>query len=72
MGTPSTAQYRMADRLSGGRLADIISDGRAAGQSFEQIARRLWADFGVEVSQKTLGRWAADLAIDASPAEATA
>ena len=53
-----TPQYRMADRLTGGRLDAIIAEGRAAGRSYEDIARRLYADHGVEVTRQTLANWA--------------
>lgn len=53
-----TAQYRMADRLAGGRLAEIIAERRAEGKSFDHITRELFAEHGIEVTRQTLANWA--------------
>lgn len=47
----------MADRLADGQLADIIAEGRASGLSYDEIGRRLYADFGIEVTRQTLANW---------------
>lgn len=47
----------MADRLSDGRLAEIIAERRAAGDSFDQIAKHIYADHGVDVSGQTVANW---------------
>jgi hypothetical protein len=52
-----TPQYRMADRLTGGKLATILIEARAEGKSLEQICRELYATHGVEVTRQTLAIW---------------
>lgn len=42
----------------GGRLREFITERIAAGTSFEQIARELAVNHGVNVSQSTIFRWA--------------
>ena len=54
-----TATWRMADRLAHGRLAAIIANQRAAGLSPDAISRRLHADFGIDVTGRTISRWLA-------------
>lgn len=55
--TKTSPQFRMADRLVDGRLAEIIAVGRESGQSFETIARNLYAEHGIEVTRQTLANW---------------
>lgn len=62
-----SAQFRMADRLAGGRLAEIISDGRQDGQSLDHIARRLYAEHGIEVTRQTVANWSDALGIEPLP-----
>jgi hypothetical protein len=64
-----SAQFRMADRLAGGGLAAIIAEARTEGQSFDHIARRLYADFGIEVTRQTVANWTDALGVD-GPSEA--
>lgn len=47
----------MADRLAGGKLALIIAAYKAEGLSLDAIARRLYADFGIEVTRQTVANW---------------
>jgi len=61
-----SAQFRMADRLAEGRLAEIITAGRAEGKSFEVIARDLYTDHGVEVTAQTVWNWHKRLTDDAT------
>lgn len=63
-----SSQYRMADRLTGGRLADIIAGLRAEDRSYEEITRRLFAEHGIEVTRQTVARWGALMGIDKAPA----
>lgn len=63
-----SSQFRMADRLTGGRLADIIAALRAEDRSYEEITRRLFAEHGVEVTRQTVARWGALLGVDKAPA----
>lgn len=58
--------FRMADRLADGRLTELIAEGRAAGLSYDDIARRLYADYGIEATRQTVANWAS--AIDATEA----
>lgn len=53
-------QFRMADRMAGGRLAEVIDEMHVEGRSYEDIARRLYADYGIEISRQTVARWHAD------------
>lgn len=53
----TTNAFRMADRMAGGRLLEIIRASLADGSSLEHIAQQLYADFGITVSGKTLRRW---------------
>lgn len=52
-----TATFRMADRLAGGNLAETIRTYRDEGLSSDDISRRLFAELGVEVTGRTIGRW---------------
>ena len=61
---PNSANYRMADRLTGGQLARILRACRAAGDSFQDISRRLYADHGAEVTDQTVNNWLAELGQD--------
>jgi hypothetical protein len=54
-----SAQYRMADRLAGGKLADELARHAAEGRSLRQICSHLYADYGIEVSAKTVQVWTA-------------
>ena len=62
---PNTATWRMADRLTGGNLADLIAAYRADDLSPDQIASRLYAEHGVEVVGRTIRRWISDIDLDA-------
>lgn len=52
-----TPQFRMADRLVGGKLVAILSERRARNDSFERIARDLFAEHGIEVTRQTVASW---------------
>lgn len=54
-------RYRMADRLAGGRLTEILSERRAQNQSLEQIVRELYAEYGIEVTRQTLASWVSQI-----------
>jgi transposase-like protein len=54
----------MADRLTGGRLTEIIAERRARNESLEQIVRELYAEFGIEVTRQTLASWVAQMEAD--------
>lgn len=57
--------FRMADRLTDGRLAEIIVGYHTEGHSHEHISRLLWAEHGIDVSGQTLRRWVPILVADA-------
>lgn len=62
--TPRTqSQLTLADRLLGGRLAEILGDWRAEGLSNEAMARRLEREHGISLSDETLRRWTRQLGI---------
>jgi hypothetical protein len=67
----NSKSYRMADRLTDGRLAEIVARERDSGRSFDAIVRHLYADFGIEVTRQTLSDWAGQLGIGA-PGSGTA
>lgn len=54
----------MADRLAGGNLADRLTELRGEDRSFEQIARDLHNEFGVEVTAETVRKWSRQLGIE--------
>ena len=56
-----SANYRMADRLTGGHLAQILRDFDANGMNADAISRQLFADYGVEVSRPTVALWVAEV-----------
>lgn len=49
----------MADRMASGRLVEIILTDQRAGYSAEEVARRLYADYGIELSGQTIRQWLA-------------
>jgi intein-encoded DNA endonuclease-like protein len=49
--------YPLADRLLEGRLAELLTTARQAGESYETIARQLNADHGLDISGTTVRRW---------------
>ena len=63
-----SSQFRMADRMAGGQLAAIIAELRTEGRSYEDVTRRLFADFGIEVTRQTVARWGALLGVDKASA----
>lgn len=60
----TTAQFRMADRLAGGKLAEALARLKAEDRSYEDIGRQLYADHGIEVSRPTLAKWCSELGIE--------
>lgn len=53
----ASANYRMADRLVGGRLDGILNGYVNEGLSNNAVARRLFADHQIEVSPTTVAVW---------------
>lgn len=62
-----TANYRMANRLAKGHLAERIIALRADKRSFESIASQLRVEYGIEVTRTTVATW-----LDALAAEGAA
>jgi len=52
----------MADRLAGGDLDSTLRQMKANGDSFNTIAKRLYADYGVDVTGQTVANWLKALA----------
>lgn len=67
MPLPRSPQYRMADHLCGGRLAEILQDKADAGVPWEVVSRHLYAEFAVDVTGQTLRRWIAQMGIAPKP-----
>lgn len=65
MPEPTGPTWKMANRLAGGRLAAIIRRRRSSEPptTFEQIARELQAEHGIEVTDSTIRNWARRLEI---------
>lgn len=63
--TPTTPLYAFADHLLEGTLASRIATWRAEGNSWDQIARLIWAetDRKIEVSGPGVAKWAEKLGI---------
>lgn len=58
--------FRMADRLVEGKLEEILTERRLKrNQSFDQIARELYAEHGLEVTRQTIAKWVEALGIGA-------
>lgn len=47
----------MADRLATGTLAQILSQKRSEGKSFDAISRDLFATYGIEATAQTVTNW---------------
>jgi len=64
-----TQQFRMADRLAEGNLSALLVQYRTEeGRSLEEIVRRLYAEYGIEVTRQTLDKWCRSLGIEKSAA----
>lgn len=66
---PRTALHRLADaQLPGGGLDQFVTDSRAQGMPWRDVAHRLHTATGgrVRISWETLRRWYADTAEDAA------
>lgn len=65
----SKAALRMADRLTGGTLAERIGEYRKVRAPWRAIAEHLHEQFGVEATPDTLRAWALDLGVADGPTE---
>jgi hypothetical protein len=66
VGVVKSAQFRMAERLAGGDLAELLAAQFAKTGSWEQVARDLYATYGITITGQTLRRWAEQLGIGAA------
>lgn len=57
----------MADRVLNGTLADTLANFYKESRSWEEVARRLYAQHGLTVSGQTLRRWGRELVITDDP-----
>ena len=64
---PTSATWRMANRLVDGQLADILRGYEAAGLSLRAISERLWTEHRIEVAHVTVGNWLTLLRRDDEP-----
>jgi len=60
-----TSTFALADKAMKGRLLKLLTDGRDAGEGYEQIARDLSLKHGLDVSSSTVRRWCIRLGLDA-------
>lgn len=58
-----TSTFPLADKALDGQLETRLRDARAAGESFEEIARKLHND-GIAISGETVRKWCHDLGIE--------
>lgn len=65
-GVVRTTQFRMAERLAGGDLALKLAELFDQSHSWEQVARDLYATYGISITGQTLRRWAEQLGIGAA------
>lgn len=61
---PRSSQYRMADRVLEGHLADFMRTSYADSGSWEEVARQLLIEHSIIVSGQTLRRWAKELGLE--------
>lgn len=68
----TTAHFRMIDRLLDGKLEATLREQRAAGMSWEEMARRMYAEHAAPISGATLRSWGKQLEIPDPTPEAAA
>lgn len=61
MPTPTSSAWLMADRLTGGTLADKLAAYRRAGVALAAVSRLLRQEYGVHATDKTLAAWCEEL-----------
>lgn len=52
-----SSTFPLVDRILEGRLADILTNWRAEGATFQDVAYRLRAEHDIKVSIATVQRW---------------
>lgn len=60
----STEIRPLVDQALQGRLTEILADLRGQRLSYERIARRLYADHGIEISKEQIRVWCQDSGIE--------
>lgn len=59
---PKASTFPLYDRITGGKLTQLLTDWRAEGVSFDVMAERL-RDMGIAASRSTVNRWCAEQGI---------
>lgn len=54
---PTSANWMMANRLAGGKLAEVLADLFARGLSLRGIVARLDESYGISTTPTTLAAW---------------
>lgn len=57
-----TAKYLLVEERLGRDLAELLTERRDSGVTFERIARELWSTTDVDITSQTVANWCADLA----------
>lgn len=60
-----TSTLPLVDRVLNGQLRETLATHRAAGETYEQIARWLAAEHGIDVVSTTISRWCTELGVEA-------
>lgn len=55
------SSFPLADRLLDGRLADLLTELRDEGESYESIAFKLRDEHDIRISMGTVRRWCIEL-----------
>lgn len=61
---PRRTTFDLVDRLMDGQLKGWLIAQRAEGLGWDDISRRLYAEFDVDLTGVTLARWARNLGIE--------
>lgn len=65
-----TSSLHLVDRILDGRLAQELTERRAAGDSYNAIARWLAAEHDLEPTGETVRQWCITLGVEAQAATA--
>lgn len=63
----TTPLFRMTENAVGGNLYEYLSEARSNGNTWAFIARRLFTDYGLEVTDQTLRVWGRQLGVPDKP-----
>jgi hypothetical protein len=64
--TTNSPNWRMADRLAGGRLDQELRDLTDSGMSLRRICLSLYDRYGIEVTAPTVKAWLTDIGQEAA------